>query len=196
MKIAFVLFNGVTFLDFVGFYDVVNRLRQFERTKGTTWELCAMSEEVRDELGMRVKVDAVKPDLSGYDLVFIPGGMGTRKLKDDLDFINWIRTAEPAEYKVSVCTGSLIWGAAGFLEEKQATTHPNVYELLEPYCREVIKARIVRDGKMITAGGVATSIDLGLYVVGLLAGPEAAAVVKKQIDYPYSVVGIVVREGG
>jgi transcriptional regulator GlxA family with amidase domain len=191
VRIALVLFNGVTFLDFVGFYDVIYRLNLFDKTKGTTWDICGLVEEVTDELGMKVKVNVIKPDLSAYDLVFIPGGMGTRKLKDDAVFIDWIKTAELAKYKISVCTGSLLWGAAGFLKDKKATTHPNVYDLLEPYCLEVMKSRIVKDGNIITAGGVATSIDLGLFIIELFAGAEAANVVKKQLDYPYTAVGIV-----
>lgn len=161
MKIALVLFDGVTFLDFAGFYDVIYRLNIFEQTKGTTWDICGITEEVSDEFGMKVKVNVIKPDLSHYDLVFIPGGMGTRALRYNAEFIEWIKTAETVKYKISVCTGSLIWGAAGFLKEKKATTHPNAYELLEPYCSEVIKARIVKDGNVITAGGVTTAIDLG-----------------------------------
>ncbi|MNW59822.1 Isonitrile hydratase [compost metagenome] len=191
MRMALVLFNGVTFLDFVGFYDVIYRLNLFTKTKGTTWDICSLTDEVADELGMRVNVNVIKPDLFEYDLVFIPGGMGTRKLKDDIDFIDWIRTAESVPYKVSVCTGSLIFGAAGFLKDKKATTHPNVYELLEPYCKEVLRTRIVKDGNVITAGGVATSIDLGLYLIELLVGQEEVDIVKKQIDYPYTAAGIV-----
>lgn len=191
MKIALVLFNGVTFLDFVGFYDVIYRLSLFNKTKGSTWDICGLTDEVTDELGMRVKVNVIKPDLSKYDLVFIPGGMGTRKLKDDNEFIDWIRSAESATYKISVCTGSLLLGAAGFLKDKRATTHPNVYDLLEPYCKEVIKTRIVKDGNVITAGGVATSIDLGLFLIELFVGETEVDIVKKQLDYPYSAVGIV-----
>ncbi|MEK3827647.1 DJ-1/PfpI family protein [Paenibacillus sp. FSL K6-1558] len=191
MKMAFILFNGVTFLDFVGFYDVIYRLNLFDQTKGTTWDICGLTEEVTDELGMSVKVNVIKPDLSQYDLVFVPGGMGTRKLKEDNEFVDWIRTAESVSYKISVCTGSLLLGAAGFLKDKIATTHPNVYELLQPYCKEVVKTRIVKDGNVITAGGVATSIDLGLYLIELFIGQEEADVVKKQIDYPYTAVGII-----
>ncbi|MFB8373026.1 DJ-1/PfpI family protein [Paenibacillus taichungensis] len=191
MKIAFVLFDGLTFLDFAGFYDVINRLNFFEQTKGTTWETCAMTDQVTDESGLTLKVDRVKPDLAEYDLVFVPGGMGTRKLRFDEAFVGWLRQAENVPLKVSVCTGSLLMGAAGFLTGKKATTHPNVYELLEPYVAEVIQTRIVKDGNVITAGGVATSIDLGVYVVGLLAGQEAADNVKLQIDYPYDMQGVV-----
>lgn len=191
MKIAFILFNGVTFLDFIGFYDVINRLNLFEETKGTTWDICGCSEEIADELGLTIKVDKVKPDLSEYDLVFVPGGMGTRKLRYDEAFISWIKQAENARYLISVCTGSLLFGAAGFLKHRKATTHPNVYDLLEPYCAEVVKTRIVKDGNLITGGGVATSIDLALYIVELLVNKEAAEIVKKQIDYPYDMQGIV-----
>ncbi|MGW7162306.1 DJ-1/PfpI family protein [Paenibacillus taichungensis] len=191
MKIAFVLFDGLTFLDFAGFYDVINRLNFFEQTKGTTWETCAMTDQVTDESGLTLKVDRVKPNLAEYDLVFVPGGMGTRKLRFDEAFVGWLRQAKNVPLKVSVCTGSLLMGAAGFLTGKKATTHPNVYELLEPYVAEVIQTRIVKDGNVITAGGVATSIDLGVYVVGLLAGQEAADNVKLQIDYPYDMQGVV-----
>ncbi|MEK4511950.1 DJ-1/PfpI family protein [Paenibacillus sp. FSL K6-2524] len=191
MKIAFVIFNGMTFLDFIGFYDVIYRLNMFEETKGTTWDICGLSEEISDELGLTVKVNRVKPDLSEYDLLFVPGGMGTRELRYDDEFITWLKQADKVKYKVSVCTGSLLLGAAGFLENKKATTHPNVYELLEPYCAEVIKTRIVKDGDLITAGGVSTSIDLALYVVKLFVNQEAVEIIKQQIDYPYEVQGII-----
>ncbi|WP_440117945.1 DJ-1/PfpI family protein [Paenibacillus sp. QZ-Y1] len=191
MKIAFVLFDGLTFLDFAGFYDVINRLNFFDQTKGTMWETCAMTDQVTDESGLTLKVDQVKPNLAEYDLVFVPGGMGTRKLRFDEAFIGWLRQAENVPTKVSVCTGSLLLGAAGFLSGKKATTHPYAYDLLEPYVAEVIQSRIVKDGNVITAGGVATSIDLGIYVVGLLAGQDAAANVKLQIDYPYEMQGVV-----
>jgi Transcriptional regulator containing an amidase domain and an AraC-type DNA-binding HTH domain len=191
MKMGLILFHGVTFLDFVGFYDVIYRLNQFEKTKGTTWDICGVTEEVTDELGMRVKVNKIKPDLADYDLIFIPGGMGTRKLKDDIDFINWIKTADNVPLKISVCTGALILGAAGYLKGKQATTHPRALELLEPYCYQVLRSRIVKDGNVITAGGVATSIDLGLYMIKMLAGSEAMALVKDQLDYPYEMEGVI-----
>ncbi len=191
MRIAFVVFNGLTFLDFIGFYDVIYRLNLFEETKGTTWDICGLSEEVSDELGLTIKVNKIKPDLSEYDLLFVPGGMGTRELRFDDEFITWLRQADKVKNIVSVCTGSLLLGAAGFLKHRQATTHPAAYELLEPYCIEVIESRIVKDGNLITAGGVSTSIDLALYIVELFVNKEAVDIIKKQIDYPYEVQGII-----
>lgn len=191
MKIAFVLFDGVTFLDFIGFYDVIYRLKGFDCTQDTTWDICGLSGEISDELGLTVKVSRIRPDLSQYDMVFVPGGMGTRKLRYDQAFVEWLQGAEKADYLVSVCTGSLLLGAAGFLQGKRATTHPRAYELLEPYCKEVVPARIVRDGNVITAGGVASSIDLGLYIIKLLVSAGAVEQVKQQIDYPYRMQGVV-----
>ncbi len=191
MKIGFVVFNGITFLDLIGFYDVIYRLNLFEQTKGTTWDFCGLSEEITDELGLTIKVNKIRPELSAYDLIFVPGGMGTRKLRSDENFIGWLRQAADVRYIVSVCTGSLLIGAAGFLTGKKATTHPSAYELLEPYCQEVMNARIVKDGNLITAGGVSTSIDLALYLVELFVNKEAVETVKKQIDYPYEIQGIV-----
>ncbi|WP_082865639.1 DJ-1/PfpI family protein [Paenibacillus crassostreae] len=150
-----------------------------------------LSDEISDELGLTIKVNKIKPDLSQYDLIFVPGGMGTRKLRFDEEFISWLRTAEQVNTIVSVCTGSLLLGAAGFLKNKKATTNPNAYELLESYCEEVIKTRIVKDGNLITAGGVSTSIDLALYIVELFVNKEAVEIIKKQIDYPYDVQGII-----
>lgn len=92
---------------------------------------------------------------------------------------------------ISVCTGALLLGAAGFLQGNKATAHPYAYELLGPYCDEAIKTRIVKDGNLITAGGVSTSIDLANYLAELFIHPEAAAAFKKQIDYPYEAQRII-----
>ena len=191
MKIAFILFDGITFLDFAGFYDVICRLRQFPAGEGLEWDLCGPAAEITDDLGLTVKIGKIKPDLSAYDLVFVPGGFGTRKLRNDEGFISWIRGASGVPHIVSVCTGALLLGAAGLLEGRRATTNASAYELLEPYCREVVETRIVQDGNVITGGGVSTSIDLGLYLISLLAGRDAMAAVKQQIDYPYDAQGIV-----
>ncbi|WP_090583698.1 DJ-1/PfpI family protein [Paenibacillus sp. OV219] len=192
MKIAFILFNGVTFLDFVGFYDVITRLKYFEGTKDVTWDICGMQEEVTDELGMTIKMNKIKPDLSVYDIVFVPGGLGTRQLRFNQEFVIWLKGALNARYIVSVCTGSLLLGAAGYLQNAKATTHPFTYELLEPYAGEVAHSRIVHDGKVITAGGVATSIDLGLYLIGLFISQSEVDNIKKQMDYPYCATKILV----
>ncbi|MFC9774546.1 DJ-1/PfpI family protein [Paenibacillus chitinolyticus] len=185
MKMGFVLFDGMTALDFVGFYEAVTWMGILKARENVTWELCADKAEVTDDRGMTVKIHRIKPDLSEYDLIFIPGGLSTRRLRSDTEFINWIKTAAPVSYKVSVCTGSLLLGAAGFLEGRRATTNPSAYELLAPYCTEVVRTRLMRDGDIFTGGGVSASLDLGLYVVESLTDAAFAKEVQAKMHYPY-----------
>lgn len=179
----------MTTLDFVGFYEAVSWLKILNAKENVSWDLCAIREEITDDRGMTIKIKYIRPDLSKYDLIFIPGGMSTRELRFDAEFISWIQTARDVEYKVSVCTGALLLGAAGFLTDKMATTNSAAYELLIPYCTEVVKARIVRDGNVLTGGGVSASIDLGLYLVESLTNKELVKKVQKMMDYPYYQAG-------
>lgn len=192
MRVAFVHFDGMTALDLIGFQDALMRIPRFSEMELSA-DLCGVRDEVTAEYGLTIQTQRIRPDLSHYDLVFVPGGLGTRSLRDDAAFIAWLQTADGVPYKVSVCTGSLLLGAAGFLRDKRATTHPSAYALLTPYCKEVVKARIVSDGGVITGGGVSTSIDLGLYMVELLSGPAVTERVQESMDYPYYRPG---RAGG
>jgi transcriptional regulator GlxA family with amidase domain len=185
MQAALIVFDGMTALDFFGFYDPVTRLKSMGILPGFEWRLCARAAEVRDDRGARILADAVGEDLGGFDLIFVPGGFGTRALQRDRAFVDWIATAAPAKLKVSVCTGALLLGAAGFLRGRRATTHPSAYAELAPYCAAVLDERVVDEGDVITARGVSSSIDLGLHVVERLAGAEARLQVARQMDYPY-----------
>ncbi|MGG0582169.1 DJ-1/PfpI family protein [Priestia aryabhattai] len=191
MKVGFILFDQLTALDFIGFYDGITRLKTLGFKKDLTWDFCALRNEISDDRGIIFKINKVSPDLSEYDLIFVPGGMGTRALQYDTEFINWLKTAKDVPYKVSVCTGSLLLGAAGFLRNIKATTHPNGFDLLKQYTDKVEIERIVKDSTIITGGGVATSVDLGLYICELIDGPETATKIQKQMDYPYYKTGIV-----
>lgn len=185
MKMAFILYDNLTVLDFVGFYDAVTRLKVMNFRPDLEWTVCARSPEVRDGAGLRLQADAVPATLEGFDLIFLPGGMGSRALRNDKDFIAWLRTSRSCPLKVSVCTGSLLLGAAGFLEGKTATTNPSAYDLLAEYTPKVSRERLVDEGDVITGGGVSASLDLGLYLCERLAGAEARNRIAAQMDYPY-----------
>ena len=189
MKAAFVLFDRLTFLDFIGFYDAVTRLKTLKIQEDFAWRTCAMTQQVTDDRGLKIAVDSVAEPLQGYDLLFVPGGFGTRALQHDAKFVQWLQTAGDAQYKISVCTGALLLGAAGYLKGLRATTHPSAYKELEPYCKTVLQERVVDEGDIITGRGVSTSIDLGLHVVERLAGAEARSRVATQMDYPYRWTG-------
>jgi transcriptional regulator GlxA family with amidase domain len=185
MKAAFIIFEQMTALDMIGAYDPLTRLKSMGILPDFEWDICSFTKEVNDDKGLRFFPDKVGEPLGGYDLIFVPGGFGTRALQFDHDFIDWLKTASPVKLKVSVCTGSLLIGAAGFLVGRRATTHPSALGELEPYCEVVINQRVVDDGDIITGGGVAASIDLGLHLVERLAGNEARARIAKQMDNPY-----------
>jgi cyclohexyl-isocyanide hydratase len=191
MKAALIVFDGMTMLDFIGFYDAVTRLPRMGFLPDFSWNVCARTPQVSDERGLRLLPDRIGETLEGYDLLYLPGGMGTRKLQHDAAFVEWLRTASGAQLKVSVCTGALLLGAAGFLRGLTATTHPAALQELGPYCANVVRARIVDQGAVITAGGVSTSIDLGLHVVVRLAGEQARDEIARQMDYPYEAQGLV-----
>lgn len=185
MNAAFVLFEGLTALDFVGAYDPITRLRTMGFRPDFEWDLCALSESVTDGRGLRLSVDRVRPSLEGYDLIVLPGGKETRPLETDDAFLRWLRTAESVPLKCSVCTGSLLLGAAGFLDGCRATTHPNAYEALAAYGVDVVEDRVVDEGTVVTARGVSAGLDLGLHLVRRIAGDDARATVARQMDYPH-----------
>jgi len=186
MKTAFVIFDRMTALDLIGVYDPLTRLKSMNFVPEFNWQMCAFTEEVSDDRGLRFAPDTVAESLGGYDLIVVPGGFGTRALQHDKAFIEWLRSAAPVKLKTSVCTGALLLGAAGFLAGKRATTHPNAFEELKPYCAVVENRRIVDEGSVVTARGVSSSLDLGLYLVERIAGREARARIAKQMDYPYN----------
>lgn len=183
MKIAYIIFDGITWLDFIGIYDPLSRLKSMKFIKELSWDVCAFTDTAKDNFGLQVVPTKVGNSLSGYDAIVVPGGYGTRVLQSDNEFLTWIKTAEPVRHKISICTGSLILGAAGFLKGKTATTHFVEYKALQPYCKEVKEQRIVVDGDTITAGGVSSSIDLGLFLCEKWAGPEAAKTIRERMEY-------------
>jgi transcriptional regulator GlxA family with amidase domain len=185
MKAAFIVFDRLTSLDFIGFYDPVTRLKSMKIIEDFEWDICSITRSVADDKGLRVEADVIHRPLDSYDMLFVPGGFGTRGLQHDGKFIEWLKTARAVPLKVSVCTGALLMGAAGFLQGRRATTHPGAYKELEPYCASVVRERIIDEGDVITAGGVSSSIDLGLHVVQRLAGPDGRDRVAAQMDYPY-----------
>jgi len=183
MHIGYIIFEGITWLDFIGIYDPLSRLKSMNFIPGLHWEICAYSPTSRDHFGLEIKPTQIRESLHGFDAIIVPGGHGTRILLHDPDFIAWIKTSDEKATKISICTGSLILGAAGYLTGKKATTNYNEYETLKPYCKEVLKDRIVEDGNLITAGAVSASIDLGLYLCDKWSGPQAAAEIRKKMDY-------------
>src|SRR3954470_14341790 len=133
MHLAYIIFDGITWLDFIGIYDPVSRLKSLNYLPDLAWDVCAYTETAKDHFGLEARPSKIRQPLAGYDAIIVPGGYGTRQLQSDIDFIAWVQTAQEVPLKISICTGSLILGAAGFLKGKKATTHYREYDALKPY---------------------------------------------------------------
>ncbi|HKS41772.1 MAG TPA: DJ-1/PfpI family protein, partial [Blastocatellia bacterium] len=181
--IAFVIYDVMTTMDFIGVYDALVRLKTMKFMPDVEWEICAHTKGVVDGTGLRITPTKAGESLAGYDMVIVPGGYGSRTLARDNAFIAWLQTSEACRLKASVCTGSVLLGAAGFLKGKRATTHPSAFDELRPFCEEVVDKRVVDEGDVITARGVTSSIDLGLYLCEKFAGREVRERIAKQMDY-------------
>ncbi len=183
-RIAFFVFPRLTVLDLVGAYDALRRVATMSIDPDVTHRLIGTEPEIVDDTGFTVKPDSVYEDLAGFDLLYVPGGFGTRALANDPIFIDYLKTWGAERPLASVCTGALLLGRAGYLKGRRATTHHRAYDLLRPYCREVVTdQRIVDEGQVITAGGVSSSLDLGLYLVEKFWGAAAREKIAAQMEY-------------
>ena len=185
MKFAFIIYNGMTTLDFLGVYDPISRLKTRGYRDDIEWDIVAFTDEVTDQTGqLTIKPNKVRPNLSEYDLFVVPGGPGGREARETPGFIEWIQTGiDTPPYRVSVCGGGLILGVAGYLTGKRATTNRNALKALEEFAGQVLDQRVVEDGNVITAEGVSSSLDLGLYLVRKIAGPEVMEKVRESMEY-------------
>ncbi len=180
MQIAIPLYDRFTALDAVGPYEVLSRLPDAELTF-VGFELGPVR---TDNRRLAMHVDAVLEDVPAPDVIVVPGGWGTRALLGDDRLIGWIRHAhEHSRWTTSVCTGSLLLGAAGVLDGLEATSHWLELDTLEHYGARPTGRRVVEQGKVITAAGVSSGIDMGLVLAAKIAGEEFAKTIQLAIEY-------------
>lgn len=182
MQIAVFLYPGFTALDCVGPYDVLSRLPDAEVV------FCAAQRgEVRTETGMLgITADASIDEITSPDVLLIPGGFGTRVLMSDEPLLEWIRSVHArTQWTTSVCTGSLLLGAAGLLHGLDATTHWASTDLLESTGARYTEQRIVEhpDLHLMMGAGVSAGIDMALTLTARIAGDLFAQGVQLSIEY-------------
>ncbi len=183
-RIAFLIFPGLTTLDFVGGYDSLRRIASMGVDPNVRHRIIGTEREIVDESGLTIVPDSVYEDLAPFDLLYVPGGLGTRRLMNDRRLLDYLRSWGHERSLASVCTGALLLGAAGYLAGKPATTHHQAYDLLRPLCGEVVTdQRIVDAGQVVTAGGVTSALDLGLYLVEKFWGTPAREKIAGQMAY-------------
>jgi transcriptional regulator GlxA family with amidase domain len=182
MQVAIPLFEKLTVLDAVGPYEVLQREPSIEVVF-----VGEQRGQVRSENGfLGLTIDASYVDVPRPDVIVVPGGIGTRALVPSSPLVDWVVAAHPTtRYTTSVCTGSLILGAAGLLTGRTATTHWASLELLRGYGAEPTSQRVVEhlDRRIITAAGVSAGIDMALRLLELLVDETAARAAQLGIEY-------------
>jgi transcriptional regulator GlxA family with amidase domain len=180
MRIAILIFEKLTVLDAIGPYEA------FRSVPG--WEVQFVAPEageVRPDSGaLGLVADHSMEEISDPDLVLVPGGAGNRPLMEDERVLAWLREVDAGtRWTTSVCTGSLVLGAAGLLEGKRATSHWLYLERLREFGAEPRSERVVEDGKVMTAAGVSSGIDMALRLIAREAGDDVAQAIQLAIEY-------------
>jgi transcriptional regulator GlxA family with amidase domain len=193
--IGIVIFDRVEELDFVGPWEIFSFLRDLEPETCDVFTVSERGGEVRCAKGLRVLADYSFETAPRADVLLVPGGMGTRTEVDNPTIIEYIRRAAgEAELTTSVCNGAFMLERAGLLTGRRATTHWRSLDRLRALgtVQVVEGERYVDEGTIVTSSGVSAGIDMALYLVGRLWGPEKARRVQKGVEYfpdpPYADV--------
>lgn len=179
MNIVFVLFDNVTQLDFTGPVQFLSRLPGAD--------IHVVSKDglaVTTDSGFAIMPRSGFEDCPPADILCVPGGHGVRDAIADPAIVDFVRQqGTDAQWVTSVCTGAFILGAAGLLQGKRATCHWGYTHLLPLFGATHEAARVVRDGNLVTAGGVTSGIDFALQLIALIAGDAVAQSIQLALEY-------------
>lgn len=180
MRIVFFLYDGFTTLDVIGPYETLSRLPGADVHFVAKQAGMVASDTRLIDLYAPESIDEVE----SADILVVPGGLADEAVRNDPHQMDWIkRITETTQVNASVCTGSLIYAAAGLLTGRTATTHWARYDVLESYGAVPVAERWVDHGDIITAAGVSAGIDMGLFLTAKLAGEDYAKVLQLAIEY-------------
>jgi putative intracellular protease/amidase len=180
VQVVIPIFERITALDAVGPYEVLSRLPEAE----VVFAALEPGPKRTENGVLALTADSALADVPRPEIVVVPGGFGTRALMHDDAMLDWLRRVdETSDYTTSVCTGSLLLGAAGILRGLRATTHWLARDELAALGVDVTGERVVEQGKVITAAGVSSGIDMALRLAELVAGADVAQAIQLAIEY-------------
>ena len=179
-NIGFVIFPDLTQLDFTGPLQVLSRL-----PKSAIHIVAKSAAAVPSDCSLGLVPTHTFANCPPLDLICIPGGSeGVAGIINDRETIDFVgQQGRAAKYVTSVCTGAFVLGVAGLLKGRRATTHWAYTDLLPLVGATYEKARVVKDGNVITGGGVTAGIDFGLSVIAEIAGETTAKKIQLGIEY-------------
>lgn len=179
MQIAFLFYDNMTALDAIGPHEILSRL------PGASVKRVALKKgDIPTDSGVILKAESTLSDVSAADILFIPGAGNATTLRQYPEVLEWVRAIHAnTTWTTSVCTGSLILGAAGLLVGKKATTHWAALDRLRIWKAEPVAERIVESGKIMTAAGVSAGIDMALTLAAKISGEAVAKAMQLGIEY-------------
>ena len=180
MRIAILLYDGMTALDAIGPYDVLRQVPGAE----VLFVGDGAGVKRTEEQPLGLVADRTLAEVPHADILVVPGGFGNERVMREPPTLDWIRRLHTTtQWTTSVCTGSLILAAAGLLHGLRATTHWASLERLRDFGAEPVAERVVVQGKIITAAGVSAGIDMALRLVARVAGDDMARGIQLGIEY-------------
>jgi putative intracellular protease/amidase len=179
MEIVFLFYDGMTALDAVGPHEILSRL-----PGAKVQRVAKHAGAVLTDSGLVLTAEYWLSDVARADVLVIPGAGSATTLRKSPETLAWVRSIHATTtWTTSVCTGSLILGAAGILTGLRATSHWAVLDRLSAWGAEPLESRVVEDGKVITAAGVSAGIDMALTLAAKIAGRQFAEALQLGIEY-------------
>ena len=183
-KIGILLFPGVEELDFVGPFEVLSYVNKLAPASTQVYLVAEETAELRAFNGLRILPDMTLTACPDLDILVVPGGKGRLAAMKNANLRQFIQAqANQARFITSVCTGAFLLAEAGLLTGRQATTYHECLDELSRYGVEVLTAKVVDAGRIITAGGVSSGLELGFYLLQKMFGPDMAREVARKIEY-------------
>ncbi|WP_333803551.1 DJ-1/PfpI family protein [Sulfurospirillum sp.] len=191
ITIGIVIFPQVEELDFVGPFEVLSYINKVQSNSTKVLLIAPSLDPVQAFNGLRILPDVTLHDCPHLDILLFPGGKGRTQWMKEPSIQNFIhKQHENVTYLASVCTGAFFLAEAGVLMGKEATTYHSAFDELSRYGVNVVSSKVVQDGKIITAGGVSSGIELGFYLLRELFGVKIAQEVAQKIEYTIDITGL------
>ena len=190
LRVVILVFDDVEVLDFCGPFEVFSVANRDVEPQLFDISVVALSEKIVARGGLSVNPHHSLESCPQADILLIPGGIGVTPQIEDEAVVNWvISQASTAQLVTSVCTGAVLLGRAGLLDDLDATTHHRCIEQLQrvaPRTRVVTNKRFVDEGRFITSAGISAGIDMALHIVCRLAGIKIARDVAARMEYDWN----------
>jgi transcriptional regulator GlxA family with amidase domain len=186
MKAGFIVYSDMTEIEFVCVHECLSKVFQLDFPDPPECHVIGLTPEIVGWNGILIRPHHLYKDVAAddFDLMVVSGGLTSRTVRYDRNFMAWLGRRDRAKPIASICSGALILAEGGFLDGKRATTHTLAKPQLAAYPKvTIVHERVVDEGTAITSGGLMAGFDLGLHLVERFWGAEARRIIAQQDEY-------------